>query len=343
MKKKILVTGAGGYVGSVLVPKLIKSGFKVIAYDRFFFGVDKLKNNNNLTIIKRDIRNFDESLLKNIYAVIDLAAISNDPSSEFLKIETKQINYKARFKLAKLSKKNKVKKYILPSSCSIYGFSNKIVDENSTANPQSIYAKANYDCEIAILSLANADFCVTVMRQPTLYGFSPRMRFDLAVNGMTYGAWLNKKLPLLRNGKQFRPILHVKDTSDFMIYLLNFKNINKINKNIFNVGDNKCNYQLNILAQKVKKTSEMILKTRINIEWYGDTDTRSYKVNFDKINKILDWKPKVKIEKGIEEIIKKLNNKKLIKNEQTITLDWYKELIKWNKIINDISNDRKIF
>ena len=87
----------------------------------------------------------------------------------------------------------------------------------------------------------------------------------------------------------------------------------------------------------------MILKTKVNIEWYGDTDTRSYKVNFDKINKILDWKPKVKIEKGIEEIIKKLNNKKLIKSEQTITLNWYKELIKWNKIINDISNDREDF
>ena len=134
-----------------------------------------------------------------------------------------------------LAREQGVKRYILPSSCSVYGFqdADKILDENSQTNPLTNYSKANLEAEDGVLRLANDNFTVVVLRQSTVYGYSPRMRFDLAINGMTYGAWKNRKIPLMRDGNQWRPMVHVKDTADSQIYMLNAPN-DQINGQIFN-------------------------------------------------------------------------------------------------------------
>lgn len=207
--KTVLVTGAGGYIGSVLVPKLLKKGYRVKALDRYFFGKDKLSSSDNLEIIKDDVRMISEKIFKDVDFVIDLVAISNDPSGERFNEATWQINYQARVNIAKMAKKMRVKQYILPSSCSIYGFQEDIVDENSPTNPLTTYAKANEKAEKEILPLADNNFVVTVIRQGTVFGYSPRMRFDLAINGMTFGAWKTGKLPLMRDGSQYRPFIHI--------------------------------------------------------------------------------------------------------------------------------------
>jgi nucleoside-diphosphate-sugar epimerase len=141
----VLVTGAGGYIGSVLVSKLLRKGYKVKAIDRFFFGMNTLVEHNNLTIIKEDTRRLTEQLFEDVDAVIDLVAISNDPSGELFQEETFQINYISRVNTARMAKKSGVKRYILPSSCSLYGFQDgdTIVDERSMTNPLTTYAKAN--------------------------------------------------------------------------------------------------------------------------------------------------------------------------------------------------------
>jgi len=254
--KTVLVTGVGRYIGSVLVPKLLKKGYRVKAIDRYFFGIDKLQEDKNLIIIKEDTRRLKEEVFANVDFVIDLVAISNDPSGEAFKEVTYQINHISRVRTANIAKKMGVKRYILPSSCSIYGFQDKKVNETAKTNPLTVYAIANERAEKGVLQLADENFCVTVMRQATVFGYSPRMRFDLAINGMVYGAYVNKKLPLMRDGTQYRPMIHIQDTTDVMCLLLEVSQ-DKINKEIFNTGGDKLNYQIGqlgeIIAEVVSK------------------------------------------------------------------------------------------
>ncbi|MFT4412439.1 NAD-dependent epimerase/dehydratase family protein [Fredinandcohnia humi] len=331
--KDILVTGAGGYIGSVLVPKLLRKGYKVKALDRYFFGTDKLPNHENLQVIQEDTRRMKPEYFAGIDAVIDLVAVSNDPSGELFKKATNEINYISRVNTACLAKWLGVKQYILPSSCSLYGFqdSETIVDETSPTYPITVYAKANEKAEQHILPLADERFTVTILRQATVFGYSPRMRFDLAINGMTYGAWKNGVIPLMRDGSQWRPFVHVEDTTDVMCMLLEADPV-LINGQILNVGSNSNNYQLGKLAQEIANT----LPKEVQIEWYGDPDYRSYRVSFDKIEKLLGWKAKWSGAEGAKEIFDKLASGELTKSEQTITLDWYKELVKWQRIIKSV-------
>ena len=334
-KKTVLVTGAGGYIGSVLVPKLLRKGYKVKALDRFFFGKDKLKPHPNLEIIQDDARVYNPKILKDVNYVIDLVAISNDPTGEYFADITWQINFEARLRTAKLAKEYGIKRYILPSSCSVYGFQKGLVDENSPTNPLTTYAKANEKAEKEIIKLKDKNFTVVVLRQATVFGYSPRMRFDLAINGMTYGAWKTGVLPLMRDGTQYRPFVHVQDTTDVMIKMLEVDS-RLINGEIFNVGGDNLNYQIGFLGNLVAKVVKNLTGKNIKIEWYGDPDKRSYRVSFKKIREVLNWTPKWDAEKGIKEIVQKLEKGEIEKTLETITLEWYKELEKWYNIIKEL-------
>ena len=185
MRKLVVVTGGSGYIGSVLCPLLVESGYRVRVLDRFFFG-NTIPDSESIEKIKIDSRQIMQSHLEGAYAVLDLAALSNDPAGELDPVKTLDINYRARRRLQELAADVGVERYILASSCSIYGFQDGILDENSPTNPLTTYAEANLRAEESALQLhANGtDLAVTLFRQATMYGLSPRMRFDIAVNGM---------------------------------------------------------------------------------------------------------------------------------------------------------------
>jgi nucleoside-diphosphate-sugar epimerase len=329
--KNILVTGAGGYIGTTLVPKLLEQGFTVTAVDRFFFGEELLQSHPNLTIVRDDTRKMSKEIFDGIDGVIDLVAISNDPSGELFGDVTYEINRDSRIRTAQLAKEMGVRRYILPSSCSIYGFQPEgvIADEKTATNPLTNYAKANLHAEQGVLPLASENFVVVILRQSTVYGYSARMRFDLAINGMTYGAWSTRKLPLMRDGTQWRPMVHVSDTADAQIFMLTADQ-KLVNGEIFNVGSEENNYQLKDLSSKVAN----IVGDDVVQEWYGDADHRSYRVNFDKIESV-GYKAKLTAEDGALEILKRLENGTLVKSDKTITLDWYKNLVMWQKIVKE--------
>jgi nucleoside-diphosphate-sugar epimerase len=324
--KTVLITGAGGYIGCRLVDYLQNRGYKIKALDRFFFGKERLQSileNSQEEVIEEDIRFFDPEILKDVDVVIDLAALSNDPAGELDPVKTWSINYLGRFRVATLAKFMGVKRYIFPSSCSVYGFQEDVVSETSPVNPLTTYAKANYKAEVDIKRLADKNYCVVILRFATVYGYSPRMRFDLAINGMVRGFFKNGKIPILRDGTQYRPFVHIMDVCK-AIHLAMEADEEKVNGEVFNVGSNEQNVQIFELAQRVANA----IGVEFNYEWYGFPDHRSYRVNFDKIKEVLNFYPEYTIEDGAREVYEALKSGKLDPDDPaTITVEWYKRLI----------------
>lgn len=330
---KVLVTGGAGYIGSILSRILLEKGYEVTCLDRLFFGIDAIKEiADKVRLIKDDIRWFKPEILRGIDAVFDLASLSNDPSGELEPQKTLEINYKGRVRVANLSKKYGVAKYVLASSCSVYGFQEGILTEESSLNPLTTYAKANVLAEKEILSLADRSFSATALRQATVYGYSPRMRFDLAINGMVLGFYKNGKIPIMRDGKQWRPFVHVKDTSNAFIKVLEADS-ELVNGQVFNVGSNDQNIQIFDLAKLVAES----ISLPFNYEWYGSPDKRSYRVSFNKIKETLNFKLRYPPKKGAKEIYNALEDERVSgADPRTITVKWYNHILEMNTFIKDI-------
>jgi len=332
----VLVTGGAGYIGSILCRMLLEKGYTVTCFDRFFFGMDPIKDvAEKMSLVKDDIRWFKPEILKGVDAVIDLASLSNDPSGELDPQKTLEINYKGRVRVAQLSKKHGVKRYVLASTCSVYGFQEGLLTEESALNPLTTYAKANVLAEKEILPLAEGSFTVAVLRQATVYGYSPRMRFDLAVNGMVLGFYKNGKIPIMRDGRQWRPFVHVRDTSNAFIKVLESEQ-ERVNGQVFNVGSDDQNIQILDLAKVVAES----INVPFNYEWYGSPDKRSYRVSFSKIKEVLDFKPKYAPRDGAKEVFDALKNGRLNPDDpKTITVKWYKQLLEMSALIKSIEID----
>lgn len=329
----ILVTGGAGYIGSILVRELLADGNKVKCLDRFFFGKESLHDvtsNPNLQLIQDDIRWFDPNILKGVDVVMDLAALSNDPAGELDPSKTFDINYLGRIRVARLSKEYGVKRYVLASSCSIYGFQDEMIDETSTIKPLTTYAKANRKAEEDVLPLASSTFSVTALRFATVYGYSPRMRFDLAINAMVLGLYKSPKIPVMRDGLQWRPFIHIKDVARAYKLIIN-QLADKISGQIFNVGSDEQNYQILPLAEMVARA----LDINYEIEWYGSADHRSYRVSFAKFKKLVDFSPTYTPKEGAKEIFEALKTGMLAESTKTKTVEWYKYLLECERIVSE--------
>ncbi len=305
-EKRILVTGGAGYIGSILVQFLLQAGYKVVILDKLMHGVDPLINflknpPPNLSIIIGDIQNKDDvqRSLENIHAVIHLAAIVGDPACAADSELAVNVNFNATVRLADMCKKRKIKRFIFASTCSVYGSGRQnILTEDSEVNPISLYAETRLYGERGILSLADNNFAPALLRLGTLFGLSPRMRFDIIVNYLTQKAIRKEKISIF-GGEQWRPLLHVSDAARAFQIAMESP-LEKVNKQIFNTG--LINLQVKDIATILKKN---IPAAKIQILNKFE-DQRSYNVSFEKIQKTLNFKAKKTIDIGIKEIVKAL-------------------------------------
>jgi nucleoside-diphosphate-sugar epimerase len=335
----VLVTGAGGYIGAILTRQLLDAGHQVVAVDRFFFGRDTLPpEGGRLRIVRADSRRLPSSLFQQMDAVIDLAALSNDPSGELDTRKTWEINHAARIRTAQLARQAGVARYLFPSSCSVYGSQDGILDETSPTKPLTTYAQANDRAEQDIRLLGDDAFCVVVLRQATTYGFSPRMRFDLAINGMVRGIVTHGNIPVLRDGTQWRPFIHVRDTARAMLLMLEVPR-ERINGQIFNVGSDDQNVQIMELAKTVAEA----IGRPFAFEWYGLPDRRSYRVSFRRIREWLGFETTCTPADGAREVYEALLQRRLDPDDpKTITVQWYKHLLEMHAFLKDIELDGEV-
>lgn len=323
----ILVTGGGGYVGSVLTRELLKKGKKVRVLDKFFFGKEPLfgiSDNPNLEVMEGDVRHIEDlaRATRNVDAVIHLAGIVGGPACDADPDLAIQVNREATKALVEICKHRKVRRLIFASTCSVYGATKEIANEKTKVNPLSLYARSKVEAEKIIFSRRNDNELVPcIFRLSTVYGLSPRMRFDLVLNILTAKAVMEKKIKIY-GGKQWRPLIHVKDVANAFVACLEVEE-ELINKAVFNAGSNDQNFQITKLGQLVKKC---VPETKMHC--IADAvDKRTYRVSFDKIRETLSYRTKETPEKGIKEIKEALENGIICdyKNEKYYNVRHYSE------------------
>lgn len=299
-QKKVLVTGGAGYVGAVLVPKLLNDGHEVVVIDTMYFsdrGLDSVKSNPALTIIKGDIRNKDtvREALKDVDAVIHLASISNDPSSDLNPQLTVEVNYDATVFLAEAAKEAGVKRFVNVSTSSVYGIKDEPnVTEDLSLNPLTIYSKTKADSEPKVMGLQSPEFTVVTIRPATVCGYSPKMRLDLSVNILTMHA-ITKGVITVFGGDQKRPNIHIDDITDYYVELLKIPS-EKIQGKIYNAGYE--NHTIRQIAEMVRD----IIGPEVKIEVTPSNDNRSYHVSSEKIKNELGLAPKKTIRDAVLDI-----------------------------------------
>ncbi|KAB2868667.1 MAG: NAD(P)-dependent oxidoreductase [Bacteroidales bacterium] len=305
--KKVLVTGGAGYIGSVLVRLLLENKYQVRVFDSLMFGGNSLIdlfNNDNFDFYKGDIRNEAdlENALTGVDYVVHLAAIVGDPACAKQPDLARSTNFEGSQLVYSVANRLNVKRLIFSSTCSNYGKMedpNSMVDENSTLSPVSLYAETKVQTEKFLLSQPKTNYCKpVVLRFSTVYGLSQRPRFDLTVNEFTKELALGRELVIF--GEQFwRPYCHVIDLARSVMLAMEAP-LEKVEFNVFNVGDSSENYQKKMIVDEVLK---FIPDAKIKYVQKNE-DPRDYRVSFEKIKNELGFSITKKVPDGIAQILK---------------------------------------
>ncbi|MBZ5495210.1 MAG: NAD-dependent epimerase/dehydratase family protein [Acidobacteriia bacterium] len=284
--RRILIVGGAGYLGSVLATKLLGRGYTVRILDNFLYGkrsLEQIPQSAALEIIEGDLRNIHTcvSALDRVHAVVLLAAIVGDPASKIRPRETIETNVIAAQALAAACKLQCINRFLYASTCSVYGSGNSLLDENAELRPVSLYARTKIASEQTILSMGDGYFAPTILRMGTLYGYSPRMRFDLVVNTMTMNAFSEGRIRVF-GGKQWRPLLSVQDAAEAYVHCIE-ADIASVGNQVFNIGSDEQNYQIENIARVIAGT----LGT-VDVQHDDKSlDVRDYRVSFKKVHDVL--------------------------------------------------------
>lgn len=280
MVQHVLITGHNGYLGSVMTPYFLAAGYSVVGLDTGYFDPCTLRPDvAEVPTIRKDIRDLVPNDLQRFEAVVHLAALSNDPIGNLNSQWTEEINFQASVRLAELAKQAGVRRFLFSSSCIMYGNSTAaIVTEDSPLDPQTDYARSKVASEAAIAKLAGDGFSPTFMRNGTVYGFSPRMRFDTVLNNLVGSAVTTGEVKVLSDGRPWRPVVHVEDIARAFMVVLEAP-LAEVHNQAFNVGANHLNHQILELAEIVVKT---VPQSALVVVAQADADQRTYKADFGK-------------------------------------------------------------
>jgi nucleoside-diphosphate-sugar epimerase len=300
---RVLVTGGAGYVGSKLVPALLKGGHQVRVLDKLLFGDEGLAAcRDNVELVAGDVRTVGAEVLKKIDAIVHLAGVSNDPTAEYNPEANKSVNTDATIRLGNMAKEAGIRRFVFASSCSIYYTHNpdeQMRDEDYPVNPQAPYSWSKRQAELGLLPLADKTFCPVALRKGTVYGQSPRMRYDLVVNTFTRDAFSKRCLILHAGGRMWRPMLHIDDAVEAYARALEAPE-DKVRGQIFNVLSG--NYSVLKLAHEVRRALEGQKGIRLDLNIQQVGVSRSYRVSGEKFAAALDFTPRDQVGEAASEM-----------------------------------------
>lgn len=298
---KVLVTGDTGYIGTIMVPILLESGFDVVGMDSDLFAECEFEPSKaRAPHIHKDIRDVTARDLEGFDVVFHLAALSNDPLGNLNPALTYEINHLGSLHLAKMAKQAGVARFVFSSSCSTYGAAGADpVTEQATFNPVTPYGESKVLVERDVAPLADAHFSPVFLRNATAYGHSPRMRFDLVLNNLVAHAVASRKILIKSDGTPWRPIVHIEDiVNGFMAAARAPRE--RVHGQAFNIGRASENYKISQIADIVK---DVVPGCEIDYAPGGEPDKRSYQVNFSKVEiQLPEFQPKWTARKGAEQL-----------------------------------------
>ena len=308
--RKVLLVGGAGYVGSVLAWELLERGFAVKILDRLYYGEDGLRDTRDrVELVVGDMRVIAPALLEDVDAVVNIGGLSNDPTAEYNPRANYEMNTIAAIRLAEMCQEAGVQRYIFASSCSIYdqGVGNDgrdvLQDEASQVDPHAAYSSSKWAAEKGLLAMAGEDFCPVILRKGTIYGFSPRMRYDLVVNTFVKDALSKGRITVYYGGEMWRPLVDVRDVARAYIACLQADE-EQVKGEIFNVSYR--NMRISELALRVRQALRDVgIEIEIEAD-YGYRGVRSYRVSAVKIQQTLGFQPKVSIEESVKDMVTKI-------------------------------------
>jgi nucleoside-diphosphate-sugar epimerase len=308
--ERVLVIGGAGYIGSVLSRMLLDRGYEVTVLDNLLYGrhgIEKFLDEESFTLIEGDMRSIETVMeaIQGVDAVVHLGGLVGDPASSIDPQKTLELNYHSTKMIAEICKYHQINRFVFASTCSVYGrseSSSDLLTEQSPLNPVSLYAKSKIKSERALLDIRDGNFSPTIFRKATVYGLSPRMRFDLVVNILSAKAHDEGTIPIF-GGEQYRPNVHVADVAQAYIDCLESP-IEDVDGEVFNVGSEEQNYQIEEIGEIVSKCFP---EAEIDVQ-RGKEDERSYRVDFKKIEDILGYEAERTVQDGCLEIKKALES-----------------------------------
>ncbi len=311
--EKILLVGGAGYVGSVLAQELLDRGYSVRILDRLYYGDRGLEPiRDRVDLIVADMRNVDASVFKDVRAVINVGGLSNDPCANHMPRINYEMNTVATVSLARAAIASGVHRYVFASTCSIYdtGVSSDARDviqtEDSDVDPRAAYSSSKHQAERGLLDILNDDptFCPVILRKGTIYGFSPRMRYDLVVNTFVRHALDSGVITLHYGGEMWRPLIDIRDVARAYVACIEAPDF-LVRGEVFNLSHS--NFRISELALRVKDTlSELNIDVEIDVD-YGYKGVRSYRVSTDKIQRVLGFVPKVSVEESVINMVAEID------------------------------------